>query len=138
MLPLIIVWSSKIRSLANRYGSIGHRAKHVIAIKRHSIVGGIIALFLVFLCFVGDILFICGIVIFTSGGILLVFLVLCLDFVNSALSFSSFFMSSSIVAVVEVSTIEAFSSAIRFPSSPSGGSGVLPYPLVFDIFSPSD
>jgi hypothetical protein len=41
-------------------------------------------------------------------------------------------MSTSTIGVVEVSAIDAFSS------SPSGGDGVIPYPLVLDIFSPSN
>jgi hypothetical protein len=41
-------------------------------------------------------------------------------------------MSSYIVGVVEVSTIDASSS------SPSGGGGVIPFSPVLDIFSSSD
>jgi hypothetical protein len=41
-------------------------------------------------------------------------------------------MSSSTVGVVEVFAIDVFSS------SPSGGDGVIPYPPILDIFSPSD
>jgi hypothetical protein len=41
-------------------------------------------------------------------------------------------MSSSTVGVVEDFAIDAFSS------SPSGGGGVIHYPLVLDIFSPSN
>jgi hypothetical protein len=55
-----------------------------------------------------------------------------LSFVNLALSFSICFMSSSTVGAVEVSAIDTFSS------SPSGGGGVIPYPLVLGIFSLSD
>jgi hypothetical protein len=55
-----------------------------------------------------------------------------LSFVNSTLSLSICFMSSSTVGVAQVSVIDAFSS------SPSGGGGVIPYPLVLDIFSSSD
>jgi hypothetical protein len=102
----------------------------VIVIKRHRIIGGLTALFLVFLWFVGDIFFIWGIVIFTCGGILLVFF--CLEFCQLALSFSIFFMSSSTVGVVEVFAIDAFSSL------PSGGGGVISCPPVLDIFSSSD
>jgi hypothetical protein len=39
---------------------------------------------------------------------------------------------------MEVYEIEAFSSTIGFPSSLSGGGGVIPCPPIFDIFSPSD
>jgi hypothetical protein len=58
MLPLIIVYSIKIRSFANGHGGVSRRARHMIVIKRYIIIGGLIALFLVPLCFVGGFLFI--------------------------------------------------------------------------------
>jgi hypothetical protein len=45
---LIIVCSIKITSLVNGYGSISHRAMHVIVVKRHSSIGEFIMLFLSF------------------------------------------------------------------------------------------
>jgi hypothetical protein len=57
MLPLIIVRAIKIWSFANVYGSISGRAKHVIVIKRHSVIRGLIMLFSFPLPFVEEFLF---------------------------------------------------------------------------------
>jgi hypothetical protein len=61
-----------------------------------------------------------------------------LSFFNSALSFSSYFMSSSTIGAMEVSVLEPSSTPIGFPSSSSGGGGTLNCSLVLDIFSSSD
>jgi hypothetical protein len=44
MLPLVIVRPIKIGSFANGYGSISGIVRHVIIIKRHSVIGGLIML----------------------------------------------------------------------------------------------
>jgi hypothetical protein len=66
------------------------------------------------------------------------FLPFALSLFTSALSFSSYFMSSSTVGAVEVSILEPSSTTIRLPYSSSGGGGTLPCSPILDIFSISD
>jgi hypothetical protein len=120
----------KKKSFANGHGGVSRRSRYVIVIKRHNIIGGLITLFLVFflLCWRHLLHMRNHHLHLRMHSSCLFFL----SFVNSALSFSSFFMSSSTVGVVEVSVIDAFSS------SPNSGGGVIPYPPVLSIFSLSN
>jgi hypothetical protein len=138
MLPLIIIWPTKIWSFANGYRSISGRARHVIVVKIQSVIGALIMLFPFLLPFVRDLLFKWGVVIFAWGGILFAFFVLCLKFLYLGLSFSSFFMSSSMIGAMEVPVMETSSTTIVLPSLSSSGGVTLPSFLVFDIFSPND
>jgi hypothetical protein len=61
-----------------------------------------------------------------------------LSFLFSALSFSSFFMRSSNVGVLEVPDLESTSTIIESPSSSNYCGGTSPSSPVFNIFSPSD
>jgi hypothetical protein len=54
MLSLIIIYPIKTGSLADGYGSVSGRARHVIVIKRHSVIGKVIVLVSSFPSLLGD------------------------------------------------------------------------------------
>jgi hypothetical protein len=64
MLPSIITSSIKIGSFASGYGSISGKARHIIVIKRHWVVGRLIVISSSFLSLFGDFLFKWGVFFF--------------------------------------------------------------------------